>query len=58
MLVFSRKKNERIKIGENVWVTVVEVRGDKVRFGIDAPQDVPIMRAELIEGREPEKEAA
>lgn len=58
MLVFSRKKNERIKIGENIWITVVEVRGDTVRLGLEAPKEVPIMRAELIEGPEPEKEAA
>jgi len=47
MLVLSRKKNERIVIGENVVVTVVEVRGDRVRLGIEAPQEVPIHRSEV-----------
>lgn len=49
MLVLSRKKNERILIGENVEVTVVEVRGDKVRLGFDAPREVEIVRPEVIE---------
>lgn len=47
MLVLSRKKNERIVIGENVVITVVEVRGDRVRLGIEAPQEVPIHRSEV-----------
>jgi carbon storage regulator len=47
MLVLSRKKNERIVIGENIVITVVEVRGDRVRLGIEAPQEVPIHRSEV-----------
>ena len=47
MLVLSRKKNERIVIGENVVITVVEFRGDRVRLGIEAPQEVPIHRSEV-----------
>jgi len=47
MLVLSRKKNERIVIGDNVVITVVEVRGDRVRLGIEAPQEVPIHRSEV-----------
>jgi carbon storage regulator len=47
MLVLSRKRNEQIVIGENIVVTVVDVRGDKVRLGVDAPQDVPIHRHEI-----------
>lgn len=49
MLVLSRKKNESIVIGENVVVTVIEVRGDKVRLGIDAPKDVAVHRKEVME---------
>ncbi|MDC0274366.1 MAG: carbon storage regulator CsrA [Planctomycetaceae bacterium] len=49
MLVLSRKKNERIVIGENIVITVVEVRGDRVRLGIEAPQEVPIHRSEVHE---------
>lgn len=48
MLVLSRKVGERILVGENIWVTVVDIRGDKVRIGIDAPGDTPIKREELL----------
>lgn len=47
MLVLSRKTNESIVIGENVTVTVVEIRGDKVRLGIDAPEAVSVDRQEI-----------
>lgn len=50
MLVLSRKKNESIVIGEGpsaVTVTVVEIKGDKVRLGIVAPRDVPVHRQEI-----------
>ena len=47
MLVLSRKRNESIVINENISVTVVEIRGDKVRIGIDAPNDVSIHRLEI-----------
>lgn len=49
MLVLSRKKNESIVIGGNVTVTIVEVRGDKVRLGIEAPSDVTVHRLEVAE---------
>ena len=49
MLVLSRKKNESIIIRDDIVVTVVEVRGDKVRLGIDAPKDVPVHRREVYE---------
>ena len=48
MLVLSRKCNDSIVIDENIVVTVVEVRGDKVRLGIQAPRDVPIHRSEIV----------
>lgn len=54
MLVLSRKKDERIQVGDNIFVTVVEVRGDKVRLGIEAPREVKVMREELIEVKEAE----
>lgn len=47
MLVLSRKKNESIIIDENIVITVVEIRGDKVRLGIQAPREVPIHRSEV-----------
>ncbi len=49
MLVVSRKRNERLMIGAQIVVTVVEVRGDKVRLGVDAPKEVPVHREEVYE---------
>jgi len=49
MLVLSRKKNESIIINDRIKVTVVEIRGDKVRLGIEAPREVPIHRSEVYE---------
>jgi len=49
MLVLSRKKNESIVINNDVIVTVVEIRGDKVRLGIVAPKEVPVHRQEVFE---------
>jgi carbon storage regulator len=54
MLVLSRKKMERVMIGGNIVVTVLEIRGEKVRLDIEAPADVEILREELL----PKKEAA
>ena len=49
MLVLSRKKNESIVINRDITVTVVEIRGDKVRLGIVAPKEVPVHRQEVFE---------
>jgi carbon storage regulator len=49
MLVLSRKKNECIIINDNITVTVIEIRGDKVRLGIEAPKDVTVHRREVYE---------
>ena len=49
MLVLSRKKGESIIINDNIVVTVVDIRGDKVRLGFDAPKDVPIHRSEVYD---------
>ena len=49
MLVLSRKKNESIIINDNITVTVIEIRGDKVRLGIEAPKDIPVHRREVYE---------
>jgi carbon storage regulator CsrA len=48
MLVLTRKHNETLRIGNDVVITIVRVRGDSVRIGIQAPKDVAIMRSELI----------
>jgi carbon storage regulator len=47
MLVLSRKQNQRIRVGDQVVVTVVRVSGDKVRIGIQAPHDMRVLRDEL-----------
>ena len=49
MLVLARKTDERIVIGDNIVITVVEIRGDKVRLGIEAPREVPVHRQEVYE---------
>ncbi len=49
MLVLSRKRDERIVIGDNIVITVVDVRGDKVRLGIEAPSEIPVHRQEVLE---------
>ena len=49
MLVLSRKKNESIMIGDSIVITIVEVRGDRVRLGIEAPPEVPVHRREVYE---------
>lgn len=47
MLVLSRKKNESIVVNDSIVITVVEIRGDKVRLGIEAPREIPIHRSEV-----------
>jgi carbon storage regulator len=49
VLVLSRKKNESIVINGNIVITITEIRGDKVRIGVNAPADVKVLRKELIE---------
>jgi carbon storage regulator len=52
MLVLSRKLNETIRIGSDIEVTILSVKGGKVRLGLDAPREVPICRAELCTAAE------
>jgi carbon storage regulator len=49
MLVLSRHRDESIMIGDDITVTIVDIRGDKVRLGVDAPNDVPVLRGEVYE---------
>ena len=49
MLVLSRKKNESIVINDNITIVVVEIRGDKVRLGVEAPKEVPVHRREVFD---------
>jgi len=54
MLVLSRKKNETVMVGD-IPVTIVEIRGDKVRLGIEAPKEVPIDRLEIYHAKRREE---
>ncbi len=55
MLVLSRQRDESIKIGDDVEITIIDIRGDKVRLGIDAPPDVPVHRKEIYEAMKQRK---
>lgn len=57
MLVLSRKKDEKIIIAGNIEVMVIEVRGDKVRLGIQAPREIPIHRSEVFDAIQAELKA-
>lgn len=56
MLVLSRTKDESIIIGDDVEITIIDVKGDKVRLGISAPRDVTVHRKEVYEAIQKEKE--
>jgi len=49
MLVLTRKPGERLVIGDNIVVTVVDVKGDNIRIGIDAPREVKVYRGEIYD---------
>jgi carbon storage regulator len=58
MLVLSRQRDESIIIGDNIVVTIVDIRGDKVRLGIDAPTEIPVHRREVFEAIQRENQLA
>ena len=58
MLVLSRQRDETIMIGDNVEITVVDIRGDKVRLGITAPREVQVHRKEVYDAIKRENAAA
>jgi len=49
LLILTRKRNERIMIGDSIEVTVVDIRGEQVQLGINAPKEVPVHRREVYE---------
>lgn len=49
MLVLTRKKDETIVINDDITITVVEIRGDKCRLGVEAPKEVPVHRREVFD---------
>ena len=58
MLILTRKKDESIFVGDDVEIMIVEIRGDKVRLGIQAPKDVPVHRSEIKAAIDAAKRAA
>ncbi len=58
MLVLSRHRDESIIINDNIVVTIVDIRGDKVRLGINAPQDIPVHRQEVFDAIQRENRRA
>lgn len=58
MLVLSRQRDETIMIGDDIEVTVVDIRGDKVRLGVNAPKDVRVHRREVYDAIKSEEAAA
>lgn len=55
MLVLTRKRGEKIQIGKDIYITIVDVDNGKVRLGIEAPRDIPVYRTELLDAPPPEK---
>ncbi len=55
MLVLSRQRDESIMIGDNIEITIVDIRGDKVRLGINAPNTVPVHRKEVYQAIQRER---
>ena len=58
MLILSRKTNEKIMIGDDISVSIIEVRGDQVRIGVDAPKSVKVFRQEVFDAIKAENKAA
>jgi carbon storage regulator len=58
MLILSRKLNEKIKIGEDITLTVIELRGDQVKIGVEAPKYVKVFRQEVFNAIQSENKAA
>jgi carbon storage regulator len=58
MLILSRKVNEKIVIGEDISISVIEIRGDQVRLGVDAPKTVKVFRQEVFDAIKAENKAA
>jgi carbon storage regulator len=58
MLILSRKINEKVVIGEDITISIIEVRGDQVRIGIDAPKKVKVFRQEVFDAIKAENKAA
>ena len=58
MLILSRKMDQKIKIGEEITVTIIEIRGDQVKIGVEAPKNVKVFRQEIYNAIQIENQAA
>ena len=58
MLILSRKTNQKIRIGDSIELTVIEVRGDQVKIGVEAPRSVKVFREEIYDEIQRENKAA
>jgi carbon storage regulator len=58
MLILSRKLNEKVVIGEDITVSIIEIRGDQIRLGIDAPKKIKVFRQEVFDAIKAENKAA
>jgi carbon storage regulator len=58
MLILSRKVNEKVVIGEDITISIIEIRGDQIRIGIDAPKKVKVFRQEVFDAIKAENKAA
>jgi carbon storage regulator len=58
MLILSRKINEKIMIGEEISISIIDIRGDQVRIGVDAPKTVKVFRREVFDAIRAENKAA
>ena len=58
MLILSRKINEKIMIGDDISISIIEIRGDQVRIGVDAPKTVKVFRQEVFDAIKAENKAA
>lgn len=58
MLILSRKIDEKIKIGDDITLTIIEIRGDQVKIGVEAPKNVKVFRQEVFNAIQSENKAA
>ena len=58
MLVLHRKKGESLIINDNIKITIVDISGEKVKIAVEAPKEIPILRSELVNAAEANKEAS
>lgn len=58
MLILSRKIDEKIKIGNDITITLIDVKGDQVKIGVEAPRDVKVFRQEVFDAIQTENKAA